>query len=440
MFLMVQLLLVAHPVLLNIELKTSQEVIKMKVLQINVRLKEGGAARVALDLHMRGLESGLESCFAYGYSFKAGKSEYEGVIPNVFQCGDRFSVIGNYFSHKLTGGDIIPPIGKKNELIAAIVSSDIIHLHVIHSYFLPYEWLFGLLKELKKNIVWTIHDAWPLTGRCAFTDECTEWENGCGNCISHTNYPPSILDFSKTEFKKKRGLINALSDQLVMVALTDELACLYKKEFPKIRIETIGNGLDLETESELSHALKSAHFNYRNHDLDEYHKVKVLVIANDLSYAGKTNPEIVNSILDNNLCEVHTIGKNSPFVGDNVVNHGAINSREELVLLYSKCDVMLFTSVVDTYPLVIIESLTCGLPVVAIESPASVAVLGAVGAKSVKVESIGGLLTKDAWWSLYSCNNKRELSKQAINIFSGKNMFSKYLKLYNSMLEDSDVI
>jgi len=389
----------------------------MKVLQINVRLKEGGAARVALDLHMRGIESGLDSWFAYGYSFKAGKSEYEDVIPNVIQCADRFNVLGNYFTHKLTGVDFIPPIGKKDKLIEAIASSDIVHLHVIHSYFLPYEWLFGLLKELKKNIVWTIHDAWSLTGRCAFTDECTEWENGCGNCISHTNYPPSILDFSKTEFEKKRRLINALSDQLVMVALTDELACLYKKEFPQIRVETIGNGLDLETESELSHALKSANFGCRNHDLDEYHKVKVLVIANDLSYAGK----------------------NSPFVGDNVVNHGAINSREELVLLYSKCDVMLFTSVVDTYPLVIIESLTCGLPVVAIESPASKAVLSAVGAKAVKVDEVAYFLIQSKWWELYTCKTNECLSARAREVYSGARMMKKYMNIYQLLKSNVEV-
>ncbi|MBE8111912.1 colanic acid biosynthesis glycosyltransferase WcaC, partial [Escherichia coli] len=39
----------------------------MNILQFNVRLAEGGAAGVALDLHQRALQQGLASHFVYGY-------------------------------------------------------------------------------------------------------------------------------------------------------------------------------------------------------------------------------------------------------------------------------------------------------------------------------------------------------------------------------------
>ena len=39
----------------------------MNILQFNVRLAEGGAAGVALDLHQRALQKGLQSRFVYGY-------------------------------------------------------------------------------------------------------------------------------------------------------------------------------------------------------------------------------------------------------------------------------------------------------------------------------------------------------------------------------------
>jgi len=44
----------------------------MNILQFNVRLAEGGAAGVALDLHQRALQQGLASHFVYGYG-KAAK-------------------------------------------------------------------------------------------------------------------------------------------------------------------------------------------------------------------------------------------------------------------------------------------------------------------------------------------------------------------------------
>ncbi|STQ10709.1 glycosyl transferase family protein [Enterobacter cloacae] len=40
----------------------------MNILQFNVRLAEGGAAGVALDLHQRALQKGLQSRFIYGYA------------------------------------------------------------------------------------------------------------------------------------------------------------------------------------------------------------------------------------------------------------------------------------------------------------------------------------------------------------------------------------
>ena len=44
----------------------------MNIMQFNVRLAEGGAAGVALDLHQRALRQGLSSPFVYGYG-KGGK-------------------------------------------------------------------------------------------------------------------------------------------------------------------------------------------------------------------------------------------------------------------------------------------------------------------------------------------------------------------------------
>lgn len=46
----------------------------MNILQFNVRLAEGGAAGVALDLHQRALQKGLQSRFIYGYGKAARKA------------------------------------------------------------------------------------------------------------------------------------------------------------------------------------------------------------------------------------------------------------------------------------------------------------------------------------------------------------------------------
>lgn len=63
----------------------------MNILQFNVRLAEGGAAGVALDLHQRALQQGLASHFVYGYG-KGGKESvshqnYPQVIKHLVASG-----------------------------------------------------------------------------------------------------------------------------------------------------------------------------------------------------------------------------------------------------------------------------------------------------------------------------------------------------------------
>ena len=76
-----------------------------------------------------------------------------------------------------------------NEVILS--DSKIIHLH----------WINGLvnmksLKKVKKPIVWTIRDLWPLTGGCHFhlinKKVCTNFESGCGNCHYLSFYNPPV--------------------------------------------------------------------------------------------------------------------------------------------------------------------------------------------------------------------------------------------------------
>ncbi|EIC42931.1 putative glycosyl transferase [Salmonella enterica subsp. enterica serovar Heidelberg str. 41573] len=57
----------------------------MNILQFNVRLAEGGAAGVALDLHLRALQKGLTSRFVYGYG-KGGKKRRQ---PPPLSAGDK---------------------------------------------------------------------------------------------------------------------------------------------------------------------------------------------------------------------------------------------------------------------------------------------------------------------------------------------------------------
>ena len=60
------------------------------------------------------------------------------------------------------------------------IKSDIIHLHLTN----PNSISLKRIKEisLRKPLVWTWHDPWPLTGHCVYPDKCKEWDNFCKTC------------------------------------------------------------------------------------------------------------------------------------------------------------------------------------------------------------------------------------------------------------------
>ena len=160
------------------------------------------------------------------------------------------------------------------------------------------------------------------------------------------------------------------------------------------------------------------------------------MIAHDLSYSAKTDPEIVQELARSRNCQIHTVGNNSPFDMSNVVNHGMISSREELVELYSSMDVQLFTSTVDVFGLVIIESLLCGTPVIALDSPASREILAKIGAVPLgSAPEIIECIRERTWQSNYPQKDRKELHEAALSIFSGDEMCRRYLEVYQDSLE-----
>lgn len=402
----------------------------MKVLQLNLRLNEGGAAKMAVDLHRRLLYSGINSRLCYGYGRRAKKNQDESNVPNVFQSANRFSIIANFLIHQAIGIDLIPPFRMlQRRLIAEIKASDIVHLHVLHSYYMPLAWLISSLVKMNKKVLWTAHDDWLLTGRCAFTNGCENWRSGCGACLTWRNYPPSFFDMSRSEFVRKRKWINRLGENLKIVSPTEHVATELRSIYSKSEVITIANGIDSEMETAIKNATTFKQEDCLNRP------IRVLVIANDLSYAAKTNRNIVRLVAERAKCEIHTVGKKSPFNMSNVVNHGEILSREELVKLYSLMDVMLFTSTVDSFGLVIAESLSCGTPVIAVNTSVSREVLSKVGAYPVgSIEEIVNCIIKNAYLKIYPHNDRKELQEAALRVFSGETMYRNYVSAYRLSL------
>ena len=83
--------------------------------------------------------------------------------------------------------------------------ADVIHLHWVNQGLLS---LHGLQKIFKsgKPVVWTMHDMWPMTAICHHAYDCEAYGTSCGNC--HFLRRPGKNDLSAHVFRKKQAILN----------------------------------------------------------------------------------------------------------------------------------------------------------------------------------------------------------------------------------------
>jgi glycosyltransferase involved in cell wall biosynthesis len=92
-------------------------------------------------------------------------------------------------------------------------SLDVLHLHNLHGDYFDLRAL-PRLNALVPTI-YTLHDAWPLTGHCAYPMQCEKWRTGCGDCEYLDRYVGIRRDGSAHNARIKR---KALTDSGVRLA------------------------------------------------------------------------------------------------------------------------------------------------------------------------------------------------------------------------------
>ena len=140
----------------------------MKIGVCNTYKKLGGAARAAERIKISMEEVGIETTGIYkdhdqwsgqrGLSFRSLFGKFSSrLIDSSLRRGAKAS----FFSESLFMDKYL--INKINTS-----DMDVLNYHWVSNYFLPPQ---SLLK-IKKPIIWTLHDMWPLTGGCHYSYEC----------------------------------------------------------------------------------------------------------------------------------------------------------------------------------------------------------------------------------------------------------------------------
>ncbi|WP_447977459.1 glycosyltransferase [Candidatus Nitrospira bockiana] len=245
--------------------------------------------------------------------------------------------------------------------------ADVLHIHGTHTGTLSYLALPKLTAG--KPTVFTLHDMWAMTGHCAYSFDCERWRIGCGQCPDLASHPKVSRDATRLEWWLKqwtygRSRLSIVTPSVWMKRLAEESML---KRFP---VHVIPNGVDLDI--------------FRPHDPVVSRRllglpadrIVLLFSARNLLDRRKGADLLLDALrrlpasLTRELILVTVGSQEWAFrdVGIDARHFGYVADDYLRAIIYSAADVYLFPTRADNAPLVVLESLACGTPVIAFDT------------------------------------------------------------------------
>jgi len=400
----------------------------VNILQINTLDSKGGAAKVAYrlksDLASRGHKNTL---------FVSKKYSQDEDVKLIRPYSNLRQRINKKLSYYLANDlDLFP----SNHILGLpeFKSADIIHCHNLHTNYFN----LSTLQKISaiKPVVWTLHDMWPITAHCAHSFDGKIKKSGFFTCPSLDIYPPIAWHNERYLESKKAKIYQKSHFHIVTPSkwLANKVSQSVLKDRP---LTVIYNGIDTEI-------FKRSDLKSSRSDLNLPQDKKIILIV---AKGGKSNPwkggnyaeEIVKRLSDKpDILFVNLGGNNNK--SDNLINAGYISDEQILARYYSASDVLLYPSIADNCPLVVLEAQACGLPVISFDTGGIPELINhGVDGYIAKYKDAEDLLEGVKLFLSFD-NNKIEfirsnLAKKIEDGLTIKKMTDQYLDLYNSLQE-----
>lgn len=399
----------------------------MKLTQINVTLKSGSTGRLAYQLHQYATENGAHSRIAFGFGDKtdaAGFSLYSKVGTHLHSFLSRKLCMQGLCSYWQTG-----------RLLRYLkrTDPDVIHLHNIHGHYMHYPRLFRYLQKSKKPVIWTLHDCWAFTGKCAHYSSacCDKWKSGCHSCPNLATYPDSTYDGSRRNYRLKKKWFTCV-DNLTIVGNSDWTKKQAEESFLQgKRILRIYNGVDTTVFRPVTDWERVR---------DKYGIPRDAFVILGVSGVWKKDKgldtflDLARTLPDD--CVLVMVGlseQQKAQLPNHIVGITKTESTEELAALYSAADVLLNPSREETFGMVAAEAMACGTPVIVSDTTACPEIVTDKTGLSVDTRDIHAVLAaigqiKDSGKAAFSPH----CLQNVLDNFTTAIMCEKYWELYQS--------
>lgn len=414
----------------------------MKILHLNSSDLGGGAARAAYRLH-KGLC--LEKV-----SSRMLVRDKQSLDSNVIQEKSLLTKLSpkiNSLSLKYLNGIEINQFYAQSfsgriARYANELKPDIIHLHWIANGYLRIE----LLKNFRSPIFWTLHDMWPFTGGCIYSDGCQRYQDTCGYCPQLKSEKEH--DLSKSVWKRKANAWEKLKINLIAPSNSFAECASSSSLFSNRYIAAIPHGLDLSTYKPTA---KKVAREILGLPLD-----KELILFGAAS--GSSDPRKGFQFLKKALSYLKSNSHEKNFalcifggsqeakmldLKFSTYHLGRFKDDISLALIYSAADVMVVPSREETFGQTASEALACGTPVVAFNT---------MGLKNIVDHKLNGYLAepfesqdlaRGIEWVLTDRERHSKLCEQARKKaeveFSLELQSRRHINLYTRALDDAEI-
>jgi len=190
----------------------------LRILQVSTYDVIGGAERVAWNLFQTYRLRGHASWLAVGTKLGTDPDVFR--IPNptgngatatrLARAASPLGAIGRLVAHpakaieRFCGIEDFRFSGTRRLLDLAAERPDVVHCHNLHGGYFDLRALPWLSRRVP--VVFTLHDAWLLSGHCAHSFACDRWKIGCGKCPDLAIYPAIRRDATGHNWRRKRGI------------------------------------------------------------------------------------------------------------------------------------------------------------------------------------------------------------------------------------------
>ncbi|MHB1176799.1 MAG: glycosyltransferase [Daejeonella sp.] len=346
----------------------------MKIIHLNTYAGNGGAGKACLRLNAALNKQGLDSHVAVNFLFENNPEVCDlskGFFLKWFTAGGIIleRLRSRIYTKPLPIPFSIPLWGRDISNNPLLLSADVIHLHWINHAFLRPGDIAGLAR-LNKPVVWTFHDSNAFTGGCHVRYSCDHYQNECGNCPVLKD--PGPEDVSHRIWIQKYHAYQGLKLNIIAPSQWMAESVRKSKLLATRNIVNIPNTLDTAVFKPLPKSEARAKLGIAT---DKFIMMSGFMPSRkDLHKGTSYLVEAIDILirdprLDRENMELVIFGnrddKNVPGFPVLTTFLGTISSEEKLAYCYSAADVFLAPSLEDNLPYTVMESLSCGTPVVA---------------------------------------------------------------------------